>query len=73
MNFYTTYRPEFSELATWRQALPTGALLVYNSPEFGALDAKDRSPAGSSEWRCLVSCGTGQHTYGAATTYTQAR
>lgn len=74
MQTYTIFRPEFSEAAVWRNVVPPGVpLLIYNSPEFGALDAKAHSPAGSSEWRLLVSRGTGQHTYGAATTYTNSR
>lgn len=73
-SYYTTYRPEFSECAVWRQALGPGAsLLVYNSPEWGSLDAKAHSPAGSSEWRCLISRGIGPHIYGPATTYTRSR
>ena len=70
---YTTYRPEFSQLETWRSALPYESLMIYNDPEWGALDAKTRSPAGSTEWRLLISKGIGPHIYGPATTYTRSR
>ena len=72
-NFYTTYRPEFSQLETWRPALPHESLMIYNDPEWGALDSKARSPAGSTEWRLLISKGIGPHIYGPATTYTRSR
>lgn len=72
--FYSTYRPEFSQSATWREALGMGEpLMIYNDPDNGALDAKSRSPAGSSEWRLLISKGIGPHIYGPTTTYTRSR
>ena len=70
-NFYTTYRPEFSQLETWRPALPHASLMIYNDPEWGALDAPEYVPAGSTVWRLLISRGIGPHEYGAASTKTR--
>lgn len=70
MEFYTTYRQEFSELNTWRASVGYSIpLLIYNDPDFGSLDAKEWGPAGSSVWKCLISRGNGNHTYGPTTTY----
>ncbi len=68
MDYYTTFRKEFSQESVWRDCLGYSAsLFVYNDPEFGSLDAKDSIPAGSSVWKCLVSKGIGAHVYGSTT------
>ena len=42
-NFYTTYRPEFSQLETWRPALPHESLMIYKTKK-QAIDALNSEP-----------------------------
>jgi hypothetical protein len=73
MQFYTTYRKEFSQESTWRECLGGSVpLLVYNDPDYGTMDAPASSPAGSSVYRVVITKGIGDHVYGVRSTRTHS-